>query len=414
MWRTQHRQEARADDSRSRASRDAGSSPAPRRTIWGLLILTLISLNLRPSLTSVPALVDALRSDLHLSAGFLALLTALPLLVFGLLSTSVPGIARALTPERTLACALGLLTVTLSLRVIGGPTTLLIGTALAATAITVTNVLIPGLIRRDHSDRAGLATGLYAMALGMGASAGAATAVPLQDLFGGRWQPALAAWALPALLALAGWQLVTRAGRRSSAVDVRPHTDGRMLRQPIAWAVLLFLGLQSLIFFTLIAWLPAFFQDLGYSPGRAGFLLALAQLAGIPGGLIVPQLAMRSRHQVGYVVATTLLNVVGLLGLVLAPTAAPDLWAVSVGVGSTAFPLGLTLIVLRTRVPTATDALSGFAQGGAYLIAALGPLLAGTLHDATSSWRVPMVVLLLLCLPQLVAGMSAGRARLIA
>jgi len=377
------------------------------------VILILISLNLRPALTSAPALVDALRSDLHLSASFLALLTALPLLVFGLFSSSVPAIARALTPERTLAAALGLLSLTLVLRVIGGPATLLIGTALAATAITVMNVLIPGLIRRDYSHRAGLATGLYAMALGMGASAGAATAVPLQDMFGGRWQPALAAWALPALLALGGWQLIARRGQRFSPGHGRPPADARMLRQPIAWAVLIFLGLQSLVFFTLIAWLPAFFQDLGYSPGRAGFLLALAQLAGIPGGLIVPQLAMRSRHQVGYVVATTMLSIVGLIGLVLAPTAAPELWSVSVGIGSTAFPLGLTLIVLRTRIPRATDALSGFAQGGAYLIAALGPLLAGTLHEATSNWRVPMIVLLLLCLPQLLAGMSAGRARLI-
>jgi CP family cyanate transporter-like MFS transporter len=203
--------------------------------------LVLISLNLRPSLTSVPPLIDALRSDLHMSAGTLALLTALPLFVFGLFSTSVPAIARALGPERALTTALGFLVVTLLLRVAGGPVIMLAGTALAAAAIAMSNVLIPGLIRRDYSDRAGLATGLYAMALGMGATAGAATAVPLRDLFGGRWQPALAAWAVPAVLALGGWQLVARRGRSSAPVEVvRP--GGRMFRQPIAWAVLVFIG----------------------------------------------------------------------------------------------------------------------------------------------------------------------------
>jgi CP family cyanate transporter-like MFS transporter len=140
----------------------------------------------------------------------------------------------------------------------------------------------------------------------------------------------------------------------------------------------------------------------------------VAQFAGIPGGLIVPQLAMRSRHQVGHVIATTLLTAVGLLGLIVVPTTVPELWSACAGLGSSAFPLGLALIVLRTRLPTATDALSGFAQGGAYLLAALGPVLAGTLHEATGGWHLPMVVLLVLCVPQILAGVLAGRARLIA
>lgn len=374
----------------------------------------MISLNLRPTLTSVPPLVGALRTDLQMSAAALALLTALPLLVFGLFSTSVPAIARAVGPQRAVTVALALLAATLLLRAGGGPGVLLVGTALAAVAIATSNVLIPGLIRRRHSHRAGLATGLYAMALGMGATLGAATAVPLQQSFGGRWQPALAAWAVPALIAFGAWHVVGRRTDSSLAVPVVAGPRSRMVRQPVAWAVLVFLGLQSLIFFTLIAWLPAFFQDLGYSPARSGLLLALAQLAGVPGSLIVPQLAMRSRHQVGYVAATVTLSVVGLLGLVLAPTSLPELWSVCAGIGSSAFPLGLALIVLRTHAPTATDALSGFAQGGAYLIAALGPVLAGSLHEATSSWRLPMIVLLVLCLPQLLAGMYAGRSRLIA
>lgn len=373
----------------------------------------LIAVNLRPALTSVPPLVSSLRTDLHLSSGALAAVTALPLLVFGLLSMAVPAIGRAWRPERAMAGALGLLVVALVVRTASGPVTLLVGTGVAAAAIAMLNVLIPGVVRRDFHDRTGLATGLYAMALGVGATAGAATAVPLHDLAGGRWQPALAAWTVPAALALAAWLVVGGMRRGPSRVLVDGGVPTRMFRQPLAWSVLAFLGLQSLVFFTLIAWLPALLQDGGQSPTRAGAMLAVAQFAGIPGSLIVPQLAMRGRNQVVPVVATVALTAIGLAGLAFAPAAAPWVWSVCVGVGSTAFPLGLTLIVLRARSASATDSLSGFAQSGAYLMAAVGPLLAGSLRQTTNDWQVPMLALLALTVPQLIAGMYAGRDRLI-
>lgn len=377
-----------------------------------LITLVLLALNLRPAVTSVPPLVGTLRTELHMANGTLAVLTALPLLTFGVFSLVVPIIVRARGPEKTLAWAVGMLALALVARTASGTTTLLIGTAVAATAIAILNVLIPGVIRRDHHEHVGLAMGLYAMALGVGASAGAAAAVPIQDMFGKRWQPALAVWAAPALLALWSWLAVVRR-HRAPVAQTASRVANRMFRQPLAWTILIFLGVQSLVFFTLIAWLPAFFQDIGYSPAKAGLLLAVAQLAGIPGGLIVPQLAMRSHNQIRHVIVTTMLTAVGLAGLAFAPTSAPWVWSVAVGLGSTAFPLGLTLLVLRAGSAAATDSLSGFAQSGAYMIATLGPLLAGALREATGDWQVPMLVLLVLLVPQIFAGILAGRDRLV-
>jgi CP family cyanate transporter-like MFS transporter len=105
----------------------------------------------------------------------------------------------------------------------------------------------------------------------------------------------------------------------------------------------------------------------------------------------------------------------GFLGLLLAPTAAPWVWVVLLGIGQgSSFPLSLTMLVLRSPTPEATTALSSMAQTGGYLIAALGVLLVGVLHAATGSWSLAVGFLVVLMVPQLICGLVAGRPRAIA
>jgi CP family cyanate transporter-like MFS transporter len=188
---------------------------------------------------------------------------------------------------------------------------------------------------------------------------------------------------------------------------------GTLLREPIAWHVLVYFGMQALSFYATLAWLPTLFADEGYSPAAAGGLTSLSAFLQCPVALVVPLLAARARDQRALVVASVGFAAAGLVGLLVAPTALPLLWILLLGIGQgAAFPLGLSLVVLRTEDPAVTARLSAMVQSGGYLLAALGPFLVGALHDLTESWTASLTLLLVLLVPQLVCGYAAGRARL--
>ncbi|HEY0636698.1 MAG TPA: MFS transporter [Pseudonocardiaceae bacterium] len=187
-----------------------------------------------------------------------------------------------------------------------------------------------------------------------------------------------------------------------------------LLLDPLAWHVTLFFGIQSMLFYAILAWLPSLYRDHGLSPATAGFLLSLAGLVQIPVTLLLPGIASRAADQVRHTVVATLLIGAGLAGILVAPLAAPYLWAVLVGVGTgAAFALALAMFVLRADQVADTARLSAMAQTVGYLISACGPLLVGLIHGLTGSWNPPLIVLLVLVVPLLWSGIRAGRAGVI-
>jgi MFS transporter, CP family, cyanate transporter len=295
-------------------------------------------------------------------------------------------------------------------RVLDGPALLFAGTVVVGGSIAIGNVLLPPLIKRDFPDRSGLMMGVYTMAVSGAAAVAAGLAVPLADA-GLGWRGALGAWALPAAVAALAWLPRMRGHTRPPAT---PRSGRSLLRDPLAWQITVFFGLQSLSFYAVLAWLPSMYRDFGASPAVAGFLLSVSGLVQIPVSLVVPTLANRAAHQIGYAAVGTASIGAGLAGVLLAPMAAPYLWVGLIGAGQGAcFALGLNLFVLRTQRVADTARVSAMAQSIGYTLCAAGPLLVGLLHDATGSWTVPLVLLLALLVPQLACGALAGRARTI-
>jgi CP family cyanate transporter-like MFS transporter len=380
-----------------------------RHPVVRALVIALAAFNLRPPVASVGPVLPELRQDLTLSGAATALLTMLPVLCFGLLAVAAPRLARRAGIEPVLMIVLLTLVVALAGRVLDGPGLLFVGTLLVGGAIAVGNVLLPPLIKRDFPTRTGLMMGIYTVALSGSAAVAAGATVPVGELLGLGWRGALGVWAVPAVIAALAWFPLLRAHTRPPPT---PKPGASLLRNALAWQVTVFFGMQSLSFYSVLAWLPSIYRDLGYAAAEAGFLLSLSGFASIPVALVLPAIASRARHQVIHLVAWTALIGVGLVGLLLAPTAAPYLWVVLIGMGQGAcFALGLTLFVLRTRRITDTARLSAMAQSVGYVLAAFGPLSMGLIHDASRSWNPPLVLLLLLLVPQLWCGALAGRAR---
>ncbi len=289
-----------------------------------------------------------------------------------------------------------------------------VGTVVLTAGIAVVNVLLPAVARAEYGRRSAAVVGATTGSMALSASLGAGLAQPLTDATGSA-VVGLALWALPVLAALIALTVLVRARPERAAPPPAPGRRTAILRDRTALAVMAFFGLQSLSFYGMLTWLPGVLEsDAGVSPVAAGALLAVAAVLGAPLSLIVPPLAARRPGQAGWVMAAFAPAAVAVVGLLLAPGAAPVLWAVLYGLGTGAsFPLAMTLILVRSRDVAQTGRLSAAAQSVGYLLAACGPLAVGLLHEATGGWTAGLVLLLAVLVAQLLVGLVAARPRLV-
>ncbi|MEU4929650.1 MFS transporter [Streptomyces yokosukanensis] len=387
------------------------TSPVLHRAarLWALVGLVLLALNLRAGITGVSPLLSQLQHACHLTGAQLSVLATLPVLCLGVFASVAAPIARRIGTETTVAAALTLLTAGVLMRALPSPLLLFAGTVLTGAGIALGNVLLPAVIKRHFADRIGSLTGVAMMLMAASGAVAAALAVPLADAAG--WRIALAAWALPSLLAALAWGPLAVRGHRRPAHE-RSHRSDRspsLLRSPLAWAVSAFLGLVSLLFYALMAWLPEIMHADGYDRAEAGMMVSVIQIISIPLGFAVPVLAARPATRRPLIAGIAATKAAGLLGLLLAPHAG-WVWICALGVATgSAFPLAFTLLGLHSPTPQVAARLSGMAQTGGYLIAGAGPLVMGLLHAATGTWSVPLLLLLAFLVPETVSGLLASR-----
>ena len=389
---------------------NSASPSADRRHLVLIAGILLIATTLRVAFTGAAPLLDAIRSEYGLTTAQTGLLTTLPLLAFGLVSPLAAGVARRFGIERSLLLAMILICLGVGLRSLPFVSLLFIGTAIIGCGIALGNVLLPGLIKRDFSQHVAKMTGAYSLTMGGAAALGSAMVVPLA-LAGLGWRGALLMLMAFPLLALFIWlpqarRQVTAPLTGSGAI----HNRG-IWRSALAWQVTLFLGINSLVYYVIIGWLPAILQSIGYSEAQAGSLHGLLQLATAAPGLAIPLILHRLKDQRGIAVLVALMCAVSALGLWFLPGQAV-LWTLIFGFGSGAtMILGLTFIGLRASSAHQAAALSGMAQTVGYLLAACGPPVMGKIHDANGDWQIPLLAVALISVVMALFGALAGRDR---
>lgn len=374
--------------------------------------VTLAAANLRISVTSLSSVLGDVQRSLTATSAWASAVTAAPSICFGLAALVSPWLARRIGGGPAIAAALAVLTIGLGVRVLAGSGLLLVGTFIACAGIAVCNVLVPVVVKESFPNRIGLITGVYSASLA-GGSAIAAAVTPQLETAAGGWRPALAAWAIPAGLALAAWLVGARKDTMVLAGDQPKHSDRNLLRVPMAWVFTLLFAAQSIFAYVVMGWLPEILRDAGIDRDAAGVLLGITMVVAVPLNLVIPHLAAKLRSQSLVMVGLTVAPVLGVLGVMLAPTAAPLLWALLLGAGTTIFPVVLLMMGLRTRNSAETTQLSGMSQGFGYLIAAGGPFAAGLVHAALGSWTVPLILVLGILAAQALLGAVIGRPRFI-
>jgi CP family cyanate transporter-like MFS transporter len=362
---------------------------------------------------SVGPVLGEIQSALGMSASVAGVLTTMPVLCFAVFGATAPWTARVFGVHRVMLAALMLTAASLGVRAtVGDEVLFLVVTVPALAGMATANVLMPSLVKQHFPERIGLLTGLYSTAMALGLTLTSVVTVPIAQVTGS-WRIGLAAWAVTALVATFPWLGLLRH-------DVRPDLDrhssiptSALVRSPLAWAMAVLFGAQSLQAYSIFGWLAPIFRDAGFSAGQAGLLLGVTTAIGIPIALVMPAVGARLTSQAPLIVALSCCYVVGYLGLLLWPVEGAVAWAVLIGVGTGIFPLVLVLIGLRARTQDGTAALSGFTQSVGYLLAAVGPLSIGALYDATGAFTWPLVLLIGLVAAQVVSGVLVSRERFV-
>ncbi len=370
--------------------------------------IVVLAFNLRPAAVSVGPVLGEISGGLSMSAAETGILTSLPVLAFAVFGALAPRLARTIGLHRLTLLALLCLVGSLAGRAEVTSVPVFLGLSLLALAAMATaNVLLPSLVKLHFPDRIGLMTAIYSTALAIGLTSASVLTVPISEAHGG-WRSGLFAWSLTAAIAVLPWLTLVVHDRRPD--DVAGHIGLlAVARTRLGWLMALFFGLQSLQAYVIFGYFALLYQDAGFSANTAGLLLGVITGITIPLSFVIPWLVARSENQQPLMWAVMVCYPVAYVGLMVAPRSGALLWALLVGIGTTTFPLILTLIGLRARTSGGTAALSGFTQSTGYLIAGVGPFAIGVLQEVSGGWTLPLVILTILIVPQLLVGLAVSR-----
>lgn len=375
-----------------------------------LVGILLIALNLRPSLASIGPLVDDIMDSTGLSTSMLGLLTTLPLLAFGVVSIFASFFTVKWGTSQVLLVAMALLTAGILIRSSPWLPGLFIGTIMLGIAIAFGNVLLPTLTKQNFSKKSGLVTSLYSSTMAIGASLAAGISVPLAHTYQLGWRGSLRIWGILAFIALLIWLPQLWRLKQEPAKANYLQALRNMLKQGLAWHIAFFLGLQSFIFYAVLTWLPTLFISRGYDSEYGGWMLSLSQATGIFGSLLIPYLAGKKKDQRAIVLFLVSLEIISFTGLLFPSWGIEWVWISMLGfVLGGSFGLALLFLVIRAKNAKTATELSGMTQSIGYFIAALGPIIIGSLYDYTGDWTYPIITLLLITVLKLISGLQAAK-----
>ena len=380
--------------------------------LFFIAAIFLFATTLRTPITVVGPIISFIRDGLGISNVLAGFLTTIPLLAFAVVSPFAPRIARKFGMEWTLFYSVILLCGGVALRSIGITSLLIIGTILIGVAIAFGNVLIPSYFKLKFPLHIGLLTGIYSVSMNISSGLAAGFSFPIAQHAG--WQIALSFSIILGMLTLIIWLPLLRSSKVEMHTAKTTSAPKKMWQQPLAWTIAAAMGLQSFLFYCCAAWIPEIFISQGLDATSAGWMVSVMQFAQIPMTFIIPILAGNMTSQRPIVVFFTICYVIGFSGMLFEWTSFAALWMIFLGfAGGSSFGLVLMLFNLRTRTAFDAAELSGFAQSVGYLVAAIGPVLFGFVHDAMNSWIVPLMLFILVSTLLFFASFSSAKNRTI-
>ena len=392
----------------------SSSLPSSRFTFWLVLCaMILLATNMRAPIVALGSIAPVVKDALDISEFQIGWLGAVPMLSFAVGALISPAIGKRFGLENTLIAMIGLLTVGMIIRTaIPTWSGFLIGTLLLTLAIGFANTLAAPVIKQRTPQHIPLITGLFSLTMTTAAGIVAGVVLPLSEQVG--WQWALGGWTILGVFAFVIWLFLRVRLGSSNHQAVIPaalgSSDISMWRTTFAWQIAIFMGLQSLLFYTVASFLPSIWVSKGLSAVSAGQMGSVFQFMAPISILSLTWLINRGRPIQALAVFAAVLNVIGILGVSYLSTDLAWLWSGMMGMGCSAiFTLSMMLFSMRTYTTNQASELSGMAQAVGYVIAFFGPLGTGWLHEMTGSWSMPLFIMLILMIVNVVIAWLVSR-----
>lgn len=394
-------------------TRKLRTSHSSRNIAMLIVAVMLLAANLRAPVTGVAPMIEIISQAFHLSATQAGLLTTLPLICFAIFAPPAAFLTKRLGVELTIIVALLLITFGIVIRSLGTVEWLFIGTALIGVGVSIGNVLLPIIVKRDFPMKVALLTSSYVLAMGIASASASAFSIPLAQFQGLGWQGSLAALSVIGVVAIIVWLPQLKYNQKPSSMNTSDSPVTNLWRHRLAWQVAFYLGCGSFFTYTIIAWLPSILVGHGYSASEAGVVHGVFQIGTALPGLFVIPLVARLSNQCLPAVSICLIAACSTVGLIFLPQFA-YVWSMVLGLASGAwFILGLSFISFRTQNTLQATALSGIAQFIGYSLASIGPLLAGFLYGLHHRWMEVLLMILSICVISACLGWFAGKERVI-
>lgn len=376
-----------------------------------VLGIILVASNLRSPLTAVGPVLDEIASQLHLTKTEAGFLTAIPLFVFAAFSVLIGKFSIKYRIEKLVFISLILLIIGLYLRINDSIFSLFFGSALVGIGICIGNVVMPAFIKKEFPKKVGMMTGVYSVGMNLTAAfaAGFSIKIGLWTTIG--WKGSLGIWIIPVFITLLVWifQLLKKVNIVSKNTSSNT-SEVNIYKSKIAWSISFFMGLQSLIYYCIIAWLPIILISYGMKKEDAGWILSYLQFAMLPITFVGPIIASRMKNQkiliyfisLCFILAFLLLNFYNIKFVVLA--------AILLGIANgLAFSLVMLFFSMRTKSPISAVKLSGMSQSIGYLLAGFGPPIFGKLFEFTNQWTYSFYFLLFISVILCFSGVYAAQ-----
>ncbi|NML32913.1 cyanate transporter [Paraburkholderia antibiotica] len=397
-----------------RPSTNHARTALTRHDVVWLAAIVVIGINLRPLLTSISPLMTTIRGATGLSFYGASLLTSLPVVAMGVGAFGAAALTRSIGETRGVALGLCAIALACAARWFASSGFTLLATALLAGAgVAAIQALLPTVIKQRFPTRVPLAMGVFSASImgggGLGASLSPWVSQTLQS-----WHAGLAVWALPACGALACWWLLTRRpvvepaahtaqAASHSAATLTPTPTFSPWRTRRAWTLGLYFGIVNGGYTSLVAWLPAFYQQRGASVAASGSLLAAMTVFQAASALLLPLAAASFRDRRPWLLLGLAAQLAGVLGLIALPDAAPLLWVGAAGAGlGGVFSLTLVTAMDHSADHRIAGQLVAFTQGVGFIVAAIAPLVAGIVRGWSGGF-VAAWVMLAVCIAAMMA-----------
>ncbi|MCE5172356.1 MFS transporter [Paenibacillus profundus] len=358
--------------------------------IYLVVVIFFISLNLRPSITSVGPLLDVIQTDLGMSGVTASLITTLSVFCMGLFALLSIKLSVRLGIEKSLFVAMLLIFVATFFRAFINSSVLLLATALCSgIGIGITGPLISGFIKKYFPEKLSV-TSVYSVSMVIGAAIASSLSVPLFQKLKGSWQHALSFWSILAFIAALSLLPLLRKGKTNKTVIAIPSL--RITNKRV-YLFMLFFGCMAAIFYSITAWLAPLVQSMGISHSQSGFILTLFTAIQIPVSFLMPVLVSKIGGRKTWLLVCSLSELIG-IGLLMGHSL-PWIATIFLGIGAGGlFPLALLIPIEEANSEEEATSWSAMMQFGGFMFGSLGPMLFGLTADVFDNFTPALIVIM--------------------